>query len=128
MASHGQPLLDTTFANIPGFPQAYPDGYPGGSHPAQTGAVAANSLGYVFGNAVMDATYHVERTFAHTGRSLTLDFQAFGLQTPEDESWGLDDVTVTVDPARAAAARQHPVNRSGGFSHIFHTPTRRLAQ
>lgn len=92
-------MLDTTFANIPGFHRAYPDTYPGGDHPAQMGATATNSLGYVFGQSGMDAAYRIECTFAHTGSSLTLDFQALGLQAVlEEESWGIDNVNVSVQP------------------------------
>ena len=109
LRADGQALLDTTFANIPGFRQAYP----GGDHPARTGATAVNSLGYVFGDAVMDTIYRVERTFAHSGRSLALDFQALGLQIPEDESWGIDNITVTVQtiagvPGEAPAQPEPP--------------------
>ena len=96
LQANGQTLLDTTFANILEFPQAYPGNFPGGDHPAQTGAAAANSLGYIFAAWPMDAVYHIERTFAHSGGSLTLDFAALGLQIISDESWGLDNVTVTV--------------------------------
>ena len=96
LQANGQTLLDTTFANIPDFRQAYPDNVPGGDNPAQTGAVAANSLGYIFAAWPMDAVYHIERTFAHSAASLALDFTALGLQGLSDESWGLDNVTVTV--------------------------------
>lgn len=95
LQADGQMVIDTTFANIPGFPQSYPDNYPA-DHPTQTGAVALNSLGYRFNENVLDATYRVERTFAHTGGNLILEFTGLRLQGLHDESWGLDNVTVTV--------------------------------
>jgi len=33
----GTNVLQTTFSNVPGSPQAYPDSYPDGDHPAFTG-------------------------------------------------------------------------------------------
>ncbi len=93
-------LLHTTFSNWTslGFRQAYPDEYPDGDFPAQTGAVAVNTLGYTFGGIPMDATYHLTFTVPHTGSTFESGFSAAGLQIGEDESWGLDNVTVTLEP------------------------------
>jgi hypothetical protein len=95
----GNTLLHTTFSNWTGnsdAPQAYPGLYPGGSYPAQTGASAVNSLCYTYGPFDMSAVYHLEYTFAHTDDALVLDFAAMGLQAITDESWGLDNVQVSV--------------------------------
>lgn len=93
-------LLYTTFSNWPslGFTQAYPADYPAGDYPAQTGAAAVNTLGYTFGGMPMDATYHLEFTLPHTDSTFESGFSATGLQIGEDESWGLDNVTVTLEP------------------------------
>jgi hypothetical protein len=94
----GQTLLQTTFANWDeiGFTQAYPGAYPGGSYPARAGAVENNTLGYQAEQHLMDSVYHLAFTFPHSGPGLALDFAAAGLQSIEDESWGLDNVRVTI--------------------------------
>jgi uncharacterized repeat protein (TIGR01451 family) len=94
----GNTLLRTTFSNWNNAVsyQAYPGSYPGGSYPAQTGASAINSLCYTYGPYNMSAVYPMRYTFAHTGDTLVLDFSAIGLQVISDESWGLDNVKVSV--------------------------------
>ena len=87
----GPTLLHTTFSNIQR--QAYPDTYPGGGHPARTGALESNSLGYSFYG---DSVYHLSFTFPHSANSLVLVFSASGLQGLGDESWGLDNVNVSL--------------------------------
>ncbi|MBI1923618.1 leucine-rich repeat domain-containing protein [Candidatus Poribacteria bacterium] len=86
----GPTLLHTTFSV--GFWQAYPDAYPGGDHPARTGAAENDTLGYTG-----DSVYQLNFTFPHTASSLALNFSAFGLQSLGDESWGLDNVAVQGD-------------------------------
>jgi uncharacterized repeat protein (TIGR02543 family) len=92
----GNTLLHTSFSNNVTFSQAYPGSYPGGSYPAQTGASVVNSLCYTYGPYNMSAVYPMRYTFAHTGDTLVLDFSAMGLQVISDESWGLDNVKVSV--------------------------------
>ena len=97
----GPTLLHTTFSNLDEFDwwQAYPDAYPGGSHPPHTGAVEVDTLGYgYYGNSV----YHLIFTFTHSASDLTLAFSASGLQELSDESWGLDNVEVRVVPVASA--------------------------
>jgi hypothetical protein len=70
----GPTLLHTTFDNQPEDPehrQAYPDAFPGGDHPAQTGAAEINTLGYTFFG---DSVYQLSFTFSHSSSSLILDF------------------------------------------------------
>ena len=82
--------------------QAYPDAYPDGDHPAQTGAAEINTLGYSFYG---DSVYQLSFTFPHSESSLVLEFSASGLQNVEDESWGLDNVEVqTTDPQQVVYA------------------------
>ena len=106
----GPTLLNTTFSN--GTPesawrQAYPDEYPGGSHPAFTGADEKNALGYVFRGEDKDAVYNLSYMFPHQGDEVTFVFTPSpdlaccgGEVGIEDESWGLDNVRVDIpEPA-----------------------------
>lgn len=88
----------------------------GGASPcaSMTGAAETYSLGYTFGNwapgsgktdpEAMDSVYRLNLTFAHADSDLQLSFFGQGLQyfvTPQghlDESWGLDNVSVTLLP------------------------------
>ncbi len=104
--AEGSTLLMTTFSNWlnPALMQAYPGTYSGGSYPGQTGASAVNSLCYNFYMYPMDATYPLSFTFDHTGDTLAVDFAALGLQDITDESWGLDNLQVTVLAAPGQAS------------------------
>jgi len=95
---NGPSLLDTTFAcAISAATQSYPFG-PGNPSPPLTGAAERGTLGYGFGNyADLDAVYHFSLGFAHQDSGLSLDFAGAGLQEVADESWGLDNVRVTVE-------------------------------
>lgn len=101
----GTTLLDETFSN--GNPAGQSFG-PQASNPTFTGASETYSLGYVFydgiqqSSQVMDSVYRLSFSFAHSGDTLALDFSGYGLQGPEDESWGLDNVHVSVVPEPAA--------------------------
>ncbi len=108
----GPTLLDTTFSNGNPAGQAYAPnpfstgctGYqltlPSGVYNPMTGASECYSLGYTFNDPIngtnesMDSVYNLSFNFAHTGNSLTLNFQGLGLQSLADESWGLDNVRV----------------------------------
>ena len=91
--------MTTTFSNwgSMGFHQAYPDNYPGGDHPSQTGAIAVNTLGYTYNSMVMDAIYHLEFTFDHSDSTLQSGCGATSLQIGEDEDWGIDNVVVIIE-------------------------------
>lgn len=101
----GATLLDETFSN--GNPAGQSFG-PLTSNPYFTGASETYSLGYVFYDGiqqtsqVMDSVYRLSFNFAHDSDMLTLDFSGYGLQSPKDESWGLDNVHVSVVPEPAA--------------------------
>ncbi|MGD0784974.1 MAG: hypothetical protein ABR969_04100 [Sedimentisphaerales bacterium] len=92
---NGPVLLNTTFSNTgdDGHMQSYSgSNSSGGEYDAQTGASEINTLGYEFYG---DSVYNLSFTFNHTGDSLKLNFAGFGLQGVDDESWGLDNVTVS---------------------------------
>ena len=101
--------LLTTFSNLnagehPDAPpegalQSYPNAFPNlpGSAPF-SGAAEVGTLGYdFFGGGVGDddSVYRISLTFDHSVSSLELSFFALGLQDLTDESWGLDNVTVS---------------------------------
>ena len=92
----GSTLLNTTFSNTgsAGNRQAYPDTYPGGDNPSRTGAAESNTLGYALYG---DTVYNLSFTFAHTLSAMGLEFSASGLQPAFDESWGLDNVRVSIN-------------------------------
>lgn len=92
-AERGQ-LVRTSFSNKEDLRQSWPDEYPGGDHPAFTGAVAISSLGYADG----DAIYRLRLAWPHTGATLSLTLEAdlrdrFPIIV--NESWAIDNVTIT---------------------------------
>jgi hypothetical protein len=94
-------LLDETFSN--GNPAGQSFG-PLPNNPYYTGAAETYSLGYVFVDGtlqtsqVMDSVYRLSFAFAHNTDLLTLNFSGYGLQSLNDESWGLDNVRVSAIP------------------------------
>ncbi|MFC1997304.1 GEVED domain-containing protein [Chloroflexota bacterium] len=93
----GQNQLNTTFSNWNDTTQAFPGSYPGNSYPSFTGAEAVNQLGYFFNHYPEDSIYHFRFVLDHTDPNLLLEFMASGLQNIKDESWGIDNVKVTID-------------------------------
>ena len=103
-AKGGPCLLRTTFTEDDGEAnvvraQAFPDEYPGASHPAGTGAVERSTLGFTFDGKTADSVYRLSFSFPHRDPTLTLRFSAEGIEGTSDESWGLDDVKVEAIPA-----------------------------
>ena len=88
----GPTLLHSTFSNT-GQYQTYPSFYPGPNNPSGTGATIGG------GNSMYALSY----TFPHTGSTFSVDFTGIGLQGLGDESWGLDNVTVSSDAATGVA-------------------------
>jgi len=99
-------LLQTTFDNQDFYDdhnQAYPGTYPEHTHSPRTGATENNTLGYFFkdarfGDIAMDSVYEMIHAFPHSSDRLVLSFSARGLQHIRDESWGLDNVEVILEP------------------------------
>jgi hypothetical protein len=100
----GGSLLSASFSNSTGTTpndyQSYPDNYPGGVYQGYTGAVEINTLGFIhpLGGRVQDSVYNLSFSVPHADSSLVLDFSALNLQELSDESWGLDNVSVTFIP------------------------------
>ena len=91
----GTNLTTTTFANNTGCAdgQAYPGEYPGDSNPSRTGADEVDTLGYSFFG---DSVYNLSYTVAHSDCDVVVSWAASGLQELSDESWGIDNVSLTL--------------------------------
>ena len=93
----------TTFSNwdpaVPADPhQAFPGEYGPGDNLPRTGTIENNTLGYQWNTYDMDAVYHIDViNRPHTGANLTFSFGAQHLQELADESWGIDNVQVSID-------------------------------
>jgi len=90
------PVLVTTFSNWIGGYQAYPMAYPRGNMLAFTGASEINTLGFEYGDIPMDSVYHMSFLVPHKIDFLVIEFSALGLQSLSDESWGLDNINVSI--------------------------------
>lgn len=99
----GPNLVHTTFCNPAlGWEaepiQAFPGDWPVAHHPGQTGADIKNGLGLATTGerpGSLDALYPIQRTFAHRADTLVLRFSAAGLESLDNESWGIASVVVT---------------------------------
>jgi hypothetical protein len=101
----GPTLLHTTFSNAfpsaTSFRQAYPDAFPGGDNPGLTGAAEIDTLGYPDHSGYSganDSVYRLDFTFPHTASILRLYFSGLGLNGVGNESWGIDNVKVSISP------------------------------
>jgi hypothetical protein len=102
----GPVLLNATFSNNPKLDadSSY-QSYPTPRSRPQAGAVAVQTLGYRFFG---DSVYHFRLSFPHDAQTLRLDFASdlFEGKGTADESWGLDDVRVSISTERVGG--QHP--------------------
>ncbi|XZF62279.1 MAG: Calx-beta domain-containing protein [Gloeotrichia echinulata DVL01] len=109
----GQTLLNTTFSNTEevGYRQSYPGEFGTGNNPGGTGATEIDTLGYSFyGNSV----YHLAYTFPYSTNSLSINFTGSNLQGISDESWGLDNVSVSILPVILLSDNFNGENNGGG--------------
>ena len=113
LAADRQELIHTTFSNwiSPEFSQSYPGIYPDDDYPSRTGAAESSTLGYLFGPYAHDTVYHITRVINHSDAELLLEFSAQGLQGIKDESWGLDNVKVSVFTRQGQYYNYLPVMR-----------------
>lgn len=106
LAVQGGPILthttfsnhnDPQFGNL--FDQSYPAQFtnPVTNNPAKSGAVERDTLGYGTGFQG-DSVYRLSYTFAHPGGPLVLNFTGDTDSPVGNESWGLDNVTVSTSP------------------------------
>lgn len=90
-------LLRTTFSNWPGARRSYPGSYPADEYPAGAGALETGTLGCSFGQYTsMDSVYRMRFVIQHSAPRLALTFRALRLQDLADESWGLDNLRITL--------------------------------
>ena len=104
ISADGSLLLATTFSNVAGRDQAYPDSI-GGTNPARAGAVEINTLGYDAtgldlnepGFTAADSVYHLTFSFPHLTDTLNLDFEAVLEDNlgADFEHWGIDNILVS---------------------------------
>lgn len=102
LTADGINLLFTNFANYTGRnTQAYPNQLApfgsGGAFAPRTGAFDNGHLGFGTGD-FGDSTYRFSFTFTHTASNTALAFSSYQNQSPGDEGWGLDNVSVSVTP------------------------------
>jgi len=90
----GPVLMTTSFNHNPASTQAYPDNYPGGDYPGQTGAAEVDTLGYPNGDMVYSfPDPNRSFTFTHTNSTLVVRFSG---SSSTGQSWGLDNVCITL--------------------------------
>jgi len=108
----GPTLLDTTFSNNPktNIDGSYQD-YPVTNSPSRAGILSTNTLGY--SGFFYDGIYRFQFTFAHAMSNVTLNFHSslFEGKGTADESWGLDNVSVSTVPRQAAVPSPPPSGR-----------------
>jgi hypothetical protein len=105
----GGPILNlATFSNQGGpYMQQNLLPTPSGLLAPQTGASETGTLGYTSTGGVslggsQDSVYHFSHTFLDTSSSVQFQFYGAHLQAVSDESWGLDNVKVSVVPVPEA--------------------------
>lgn len=102
-----QALITTTFACQPAQwsrEQSYPTAFGFGDAQMYSGAAERDTLGYVHRDWELSAVYRMQFTFPHASNDLGLWFRGSGLQQITDESWGIDNITVTTIPTPGALA------------------------
>lgn len=107
-AANAVTLLQTSFANYTaGNTQGFQSqAVTSGSFAPRTGEFDAGHLGFGTGD-FGDATYRFSYTFSDSSSSLVLAFTSTQNQSPGDEGWGLDNVTVSTS-GRAGVSSPEP--------------------
>ena len=96
------PLLHSIFQvhdtfTTPPFPhQSFPDPFLTGSNAAFTGASEIDTLGYFYSGNAEDCVYRMTYSCFHTNSSLQINFVGLTDEPIANESWGLDNVRVTL--------------------------------
>ncbi len=93
ISSPDELVLRTTFSNVDGNLQSFPSQYPAGNAQPREGSTIDNSLGYSWYG---DTTYRFQVDLSHSESSLFMTFQGIGLEGVVDESWGIDNVRVSI--------------------------------
>ena len=115
LTADGSTLLRTTFSGYCGL-QSYPQNVLA-VYGGCAGASATNTLGFqAYGDPdlAFDAVYPLSFRVPHSGETLTLRFQGSDMQPVEDESWGLDNVRVSI--VAPVVANRPPVAQADAYS------------
>lgn len=105
----GVDKLDSTFSNVTGNNQSYPNGYLAGNFAAQTGATDVDAAhggtlqnGY-YGNSLYSfgVGSNAAMTAIATSSTVVFTWTGSNLQGVGDESWGIDNVSVNAVPEPA---------------------------
>lgn len=119
----GVDVLNSTFANVSGYDQSYPNPTGSGSFARQTGAddvdaAAGGTLpnGY-YGNSLYKFGGGLNPNFTAiaTGSTMTFSFTGSGLQGVGDESWAIDNVNVSAAPVPEPATMLLLAAGAGGM-------------
>lgn len=103
----GPTLLNTNFGNSPDavHRQAYPNMLPpdglGGTFPLGTGAAEINTLGFFFSGNPADSVYRFNLSFTSSASTLVLNFHGAPNEVITNESWGLNNVLVSINAVNA---------------------------
>jgi hypothetical protein len=98
--------FSTTFSNIDGFSQAYPNAFPNGSNPAQSGSIAIDPFYYGMPNGL--TAYHLDFVFEHTASDFLATFKGKDFLPyigPTYGRWGLDNVKVAINTVPEPSSR-----------------------
>ena len=93
-AVNGIEMFSETFSNFIGISQTYCPNVPS---PCNEGTGSLFGISTTTPGYRLFSIYHLEIDFASMGPDLDLMFSAFGLQQLADESWGVDNVRVTIN-------------------------------
>jgi len=110
----------------PPFPhQSFPDPFLTGSNAAYTGASEINTLGYFYNSEPEDCVYRLTYSCFHTNSSLQINFVGGTDEPLLNESWGLDNVRVTLAASAAApwsrlVEQPQPQAVPPGSNAVFH--------
>ena len=93
----GTAAFSRGFSNVEGVTQSYPDNE---NHAPGTGRTGANLLGYPFAGTILyrDTVYRITFTVNHTSTSAQIQFAAALTKAIENQSWGIDNVTIEAIP------------------------------
>jgi hypothetical protein len=110
----GPQLFASTFSNNPKVEKegSYQD-FPRPRSQPRSGAICTNTLG--FGTFFGDSVYHFDFIFPHSSSDMALHFSSslFEGKGTADESWGLDNVAISVAPDPSSGQTAVP-NPQGG--------------
>jgi hypothetical protein len=88
----GANTLTTTFANGQ---VGNTQNFPTAGSAAEAGAAQVDTLGYLFQTVPRDSIYALSFNWFNTSSTQTFTWSASGLQVLADESWGIDNVSVS---------------------------------